>query len=146
MESLVIPEKAIGKHELPAFVEKVRHNILAEHSPIQAYVKLYNLKVLVEQTLENLKEEALAGIQGKEMQVYGARVELKQKARTWDYGEDAHLKALEKAAMDADKLVKDWKKIRQLQKDDLVDAGTGEITPPAKQLTDGVTIAVTLPT
>ena len=144
-EQIQLPVKAIGRCEMPTVVSEMRCRLLEEHSALEAYVKAYNLRVVLDELLKSLKDDALAKLTSREMDVYGAKVEQRRLPKSFDYGNDGHLKALVELKEQAQKAVTDWMKIRQLQTTDLVDGKTGEIIKPPQQITDGVTIAVTLP-
>lgn len=123
----------------------MKAQVLEKHPPLEAYVKLHSLQKLVEGLMNAIREEALVALGTQEETVCGAKVTRQQKARTYDYGDDKQLAALQKLYTDAKDALTSWRKIRELQKTDLIDGTTGEVLPPPKCLSDGCTIRVELP-
>ena len=144
-EQIQIPISCLKKKQIPEFALQLKDNLLEQHSALEAYVKAYSLREVLDELLKSLKDDALALVTSTEMDVYGAKVEQRRLKKTYDYGEDRQLQALVEHKEAAQEALNNWLKIRQLQKTELVDFKTGEVLPPPKILTDGVTLAVTLP-
>lgn len=122
---------------------RLKDHLLQEHSALQAYVVLKNVKEVAEHAMEALKDGALGEISGKEEIVYGAKCAIRG-SREYEY-EDATLATLEERAAALKKEITDRKAFLRTLKMEVADTKTGEIIRPAVCVKDGCTIAVTLP-
>jgi hypothetical protein len=96
---------------------------------------------IVDQTKEMLKEKAIAGVQGKEMDVWGAKVSTR---RSVAYEYDAPtLARLDSAKKTIDTELKAIKKVLEAT-GTYVEPQTGEVNTATK-VKDGLIIAVSLP-
>ena len=139
---LLLPLQVVRKPHFDEAASRLAGSLLDEHSTLEAYVIARNLSEILEVVQSQLKEGAIALVEGKSQEVLGAMVQLKSLPKKWEY-DDGELRKLEadKAAIDV--RLKSRKKFLETIKEETIDHTTGEIIRPARCISDGVTIQVT---
>jgi predicted transcriptional regulator len=141
---VLLPSKVLpSKKAITEEVAVVKGNLLDTQTAPDLYVKLYWLKEYISQLMDCMKEEVISQSRDKETMIMGAKLEIKNKQKKVDYGNDVHLAALEQEMEHIKAAISAWKQARiSLQ---LLDEATGELLPLAKVEEAGVTPSVTLP-
>lgn len=141
MNQIVLPQKMLNTMQREGLAVKASENLLDTMSAVEAYVMIAQMQDIVDLTKELLKEKAIAGVQGKEMDVFGAKVSTR---RSVAYEYDAPtLVRLDQAKKTIDAELKAVKKMLEA-KGEYVDPQTGEMNK-ANKVKEGLTIAVSLP-
>ena len=139
--SLAIPRGLVKKVNYADAAHSVVAAFLEEHTSLEAYVRLRNILEVFDEALSQIKENAIAQVEGNSQLVLGALVQLKSLPRKWEYTDPA-LDALEAERIALDVKIKARKKVLESLKEELVDPRTGEITTPARCVSQGVTLQV----
>jgi hypothetical protein len=141
MNQIVLPQKMLNTMQREGLAVKAIEKLLENMSAVEAYVMIAQMQDIVDLTKELLKERAIAGVQGKEMNVFGAKVSTR---RSVAYEYDAPtLVRLDVQKKEIDAELKAVKKMLEA-KGEYVDPQTGEMNK-ANKVKEGLTIAVSLP-
>jgi len=141
MNQIVLPQRMLNTMQREELAVNASQNLLDTMSAVEAYVLIAQMQDIVDLTKELLKEKAIAGVQGKEMDVFGAKVSTR---RSTDYEYNAPtLVRLDVQKKEIDTELKAVKKMLEA-KGEYVDPKTGE-TNTANKVKEGLTIAVSLP-
>ena len=141
MNQIVLPQKMLGTMQREELAVKASESLLDTMSAVEAYVLIAQMQDIVDLTKELLKEKAIAGVQGKEMDVFGAKVSTR---RSVAYEYDAPtLVRLDVQKKEIDTKLKAVKKLLE-STGKYVDDETGEMNT-ANKIKEGLTIAVSLP-
>lgn len=141
MNQIILPQKMLVTSQREELAVKATESLLDTMSAVEAYVLIAQMQDIVDLTKELLKEKAIAGVQGKEMDVFGAKVTTR---RSVAYEYDAPtLARLDTAKKTIDTELKAIKKLLEAT-GQYVDAQTGEMNT-ANKIKEGLTIAVSMP-
>lgn len=141
MNQIVLPNKMLNTVQRQDLAIKASENLLETMSAVEAYVLIAQMQDIVDTTKELLKERAITGVQGKEMDVFGAKVSTR---RSVAYEYDAPtLARLDGQKKEIDTKLKAVKKLLEAT-GKYVDDETGEMNTASK-IKEGITIAVSLP-
>ena len=141
MNELMIPDRMLTTSERTLVAKHSINTLLETMSAVEGYVILAQMEKIVEETKEMLKEKALAGVQGKEMSVFGAKVTTRRKTE-YEYEAPTLVRLSEqkKALAEQEKTIKKFLEV----KGTYIDDETGEVNT-ANKISDGLVIAVSLP-
>ncbi len=141
MNQIVLPNKMLNTVQRQDLAVKASENLLETMSAVEAYVLIAQMQDIVDTTKELLKERAITGVQGKEMDVFGAKVSTR---RSVAYEYDAPtLARLDGQKKEIDTKLKAVKKLLEAT-GKYVDDETGEMNTASK-IKEGITVAVSLP-
>lgn len=141
MSNIMIPNRMLNTLQRETLAQEASNNLLETMSAVEAYVLIAQMQDIVDTTKELLKEKAISGVQGKEMDVFGAKVSTR---RSVAYEYDAPtLARLDGQKKEIDTKLKAVKKLLEAT-GKYVDDETGEINTASK-IKEGITIAVSLP-
>lgn len=126
-----------------ASVEKINRMLLGEMNALQAVVIWKQFEAMARLGVEINKDKAIGHMTAKEETVFGAKVAIRRTAK-YEY-EHPRLSAIEDRIAELKKEADDLRKVLRTTKMPLLDEPTGEIIQPAKLVSDGTTIAITLP-
>jgi hypothetical protein len=140
--ALAIPRGVIKKINYGDAARSIVAAFLEEHSALEAYVRLRNIAEVLDEALSQIKENAIAQVDGNAQLVGGALVQLKALPKKWEY-RDTVLDSLEAEKLAVDVRIKARKKFLEALKEEVVDTTTGEIAIPARCVSQGVTIQIT---
>jgi hypothetical protein len=141
-DALAIPRGLIRKISYGDVARSIVSAFLEEHSALEAYVRLRNISDVLDEALVQIKENAIAQVEGNSQVVLGALVQVKALAKKWEY-HDSALDSLEAEKLALETRIKARKKYLESLKEEQIDPSTGEITIPARCIAQGVTIQVT---
>jgi len=139
--SLSIPIKALTRSEQILSGEAMANSLLEIHDAKTSYVLLAQLENLTDTAKKFIKEKAIANVNGKEEDVLGAKVTIKQATRIYEYKGSEYDRLLSELNTAKDNF-KNHTKILEMSKDGWVNPNTGE-TETANLISSGVNIAVT---
>ncbi len=138
---LAIPRGLVKKISYGDAARAIVAGFLEEHSALEAYVRLRNVADVLDEALSQIKESAIAQVDGSCQIVLGALVQVKALAKRWEY-HDTQLDTLEAERLSVDLRMKARKKYLEGLKGEVVDPITGEIALPARYLGQGVTMQI----
>jgi hypothetical protein len=141
MNQIVLPQKMLNTMQREELAVNASQNLLDTMSAVEAYVLIAQMQDIVDLTKELLKEKAIAGVQGKEMDVFGAKVSTRR-STAYEYNAPT-LVRLDVQKKEIDTELKAVKKMLEA-KGEYVDPKTGEMNT-ANKVKEGLTIAVSLP-
>jgi hypothetical protein len=140
--ALAIPRGLVKKIDYGDAARSIIAAFLEEHSALEAYVRLRNIADVLDEALGQIKENAIAQVDGNSQIIHGAMVQVKALPKRWEY-HDSQLDTLEAEKLSVDLRIKARKKYLEALKEEVVDPATGEISIPARCIAQGVTIQIT---
>lgn len=141
MNEVIVPDKILNAHERTMVATHAVQTLLETRSAVESYVIIAQMQSIIDETKELLKEKALLGMQGREMEVNGAKVSSRRKVE-YEY-EAPTLARLDAQKKEIDGRLKSIKKAVEAT-GVWIDPETGEENK-ANKTAEGMTIAVTLP-
>jgi hypothetical protein len=141
-EHLTVLHRVVPKAEFVVYAGALTEALLDEQSAVEAYVRIRNVADILDTALGLIKERALTSMQGTNVDVLGAKVQLKALPRKYEY-QDSIIDELEAQKKAIDEKLKARKKFLENLTQEVADTATGEIIRPAKCISSGSTIQVT---
>jgi hypothetical protein len=126
----------LNKKELEKLGEEQAFEIIESGASVNAYAYLYKIKVMIEEAMDNIKEDAISQVLKGDNNAFGVAMKVQQKP-TYDYRHDSVWLDLKKQLTEREELMKSA--LEKHRRFDLVDKDTGEIesVPAAiKKVTD----------
>jgi hypothetical protein len=139
---LAIPRGLVKKVGYGDVARSIVAAFLEDNSALEAYVRLRNIADVIEEALGQIKENAIAQVEGNSQIIHGAMVQVKALPKKWEY-HDSQLGTLEAEKLSVDLRIKARKKYLEALKEEFVDPATGETSFPARCIAQGVTIQIT---
>lgn len=141
-EHLTVLRRVVPKAEFIIYAGTLTDALLIEQSAIEAYVRIRNVADILDNALALIKERAISSMQGTNVDILGAKVQLKALPRKYEY-QDSVIDELEAQKKVIDEKLKARKKFLEHLTQEVADTATGEIIQPAKCISAGSTIQVT---
>jgi hypothetical protein len=141
-EHLTVLHRVVPKAEFVIHAGAFIEALLVEQSAIEAYVRIRNVADILDTALGIIKERAIASMQGTNVDILGAKVQLKALPKKYEY-QDSVIDELEAQKKAIDEKLKARKKFLENLTQEVADTTTGEIIRPAKCISAGSTIQVT---
>jgi hypothetical protein len=126
----------LNKGELKKLGKEQANEIIESGASVNAYAYLYKIKVMIEEAMDNIKEDAISQVLKGDNNAFGVAMKVQQKP-TYDYKHDSVWLDLKKQLTEREELMKSA--LEKHRRFDLVDKDTGEIksVPAAiKKVTD----------
>ena len=139
-EQLAILRRVVTKPNFVEYATTLTSRLLEEQSSLEAFVRIRNVIEILEVACAQLKEHAIIDVQDSNCEVFGARVQLKQLPRKFEYN-DKLVAALEVKKIEIDCQLKARKKFLESITAPMKDEA-GESVLPAKFISGGVTSQV----
>lgn len=140
-ELILLQRTVIRKDRFGESAAELAGALLAEHTKLEAYVKLKNVTEIIEVALGQLKEGAILQMPGTVYEVLGVPVQLKGLPKRYEY-DDEELQRLEDEKAGLDTRIKGRKRFLEALATEIIDATTGEVIRPAHCISAGVTLQV----
>ena len=137
---VTVPLKLLDAEQIELMKKHAINVLLAEHTASEAYVLLYQMESLVKQIREDLKDKAIARVNGKEENILGAIVTLRKDA-DWTYDSPT----LDNLSAEIKELQEKVKKHKRALEAGIEVLGEGGVIETATKIKDGCIIAVKLP-
>ena len=141
-EQLTVLQTVAPKARFVEYATALTEALFIEQSALQAYVRIRNVADILDVALARIKEQAIASMQEATANVLGARVQLKDLPKRFEY-HDTVLAELDSQKAAIDEKLKARKKFLETLTSEVVDPTTGEIIQPAKCTSAGCTLQIT---
>lgn len=139
-EQVTILRRVVTKPHFGEYATTLTSRLLEEQSSLEAFVRIRNVIEILEVACAQIKERAIVDVQDSNCEIFGARVQVKQLPRKFEYN-DRLVTMLEAKKADVDAQLKARKKFLETITDPIRDE-SGEQLHPAKFISGGVTLQV----
>lgn len=139
-EHIAVLRRVVPKREFILYANTLTGSLLEQHSSLEAFVRIRNVIEILETALGQVKEKAIVDVEDSNAEVFGARVQLKQLPRKFEYN-DRLVTMLEVQKAQIDAQLKARKKFLETTTEPVKDE-SGERIFPAKFISGGVTLQV----
>ena len=139
-EQLTVPKRVVPKSEFLMYANSLTDRLLESESSLEAFVRLRNVIEILETALTQIKERAIVDVVDSNCEIFGAKVQLKQLPRKYEYT-DRMLNEIEAEKQVVEAKMKARKKFLESLPTQVKDE-SGELITPARLISGGVTIQV----
>jgi hypothetical protein len=139
-EQVAILRRVVAKPQFFEYATTLTSRLLEEQSSLEAFVRIRNVIEILEVACALIKERAIVDVQDSNSEIFGARVQLKQLPRKFEYN-DKLVAQLEAKKTEVEAQLKARKKFLESITETLRDE-SGDPIHPAKFLSGGVTLQV----
>jgi hypothetical protein len=139
-EQVAILRRVVPKPQFTEYATTLTSRLLETQSSLEAFVRIRNVIEILEVACAHIKEHAIVDVQDSNCEVFGARVQLKQLPRKFEYN-DRLVAQLEAKKSEIEAQLKTRKKFLESITEPLRDEA-GEQIVPAKFISGGVTLQV----
>ena len=141
---LNVPLRVIPKNGWTHSAAQIVERLLETLDSPTAYIIIRQLQEICKESLTQLESRVILKIPGKKLEVLGAEIAMKAKAKKYKY-ESSHLNQLEADLEYKKNEVKLYQQWMENLKEPTADPSTGEVIKPAELLEGGVCLSVTFP-
>ncbi|MBX2990091.1 MAG: hypothetical protein KF749_02870 [Bacteroidetes bacterium] len=139
-DQVAILRRVVPKPQFTEYATHLISRLLEEQSSLEAFVRIRNVIEILEIACAQVKEHAIVDVHDSNCEIFGARVQLKQLPKKFEYN-DRLVTQLEAKKAEIDAQLKARKKFLESITDPMKDE-SGEPIYPAKFLSGGVTLQV----
>ena len=139
-EQIAILHRVVRKQQFAVYATNLTDRLLEEQSSLEAFVRIRNVIEILEVACAQIKDHAIVDVQDSTCEVFGARVQLKQLPRKFEYN-DKLVAQFEAKKAEVEGQLKARKKFLESLSEPLKD-DSGEPVCPAKFISGGVTLQV----
>ncbi len=139
-EQLAVLKRVVPKSEFLMYANTLTTSLLESESSLEAFVRIRNVIEILDTALGQIKERAIVDVTDSSCEIFGAKVQLKQLPRKYEYT-DRMLNEIEAEKQMIEAKLKARKKFLESLPMQVKDE-SGELITPARLISGGVTIQV----